>query len=74
MRTDEPPAGVSGDEVLYVARVAATAAPHPEPHAIFGHVFEPELESLPPVDVAPGLDNGAVRVRALDQLVTALAG
>lgn len=64
----------SSDQVLYIARVSAIAAPRPEPHAIFGRVFEPELMPLPPVDVVPGLDPETVRVRALDQLVMALAG
>lgn len=62
------------DELLYVARVAVHGAARPEPHAIFGRVFEPELTPLPPKEVAPGLDPATVRVRALDQLVLALAG
>jgi hypothetical protein len=68
--TESPPP----DELLYVARVEAVAAPRPEPHAIFGRVFEPELTPLPAAEVAPGLDPATVRVRALDQLVAALAG
>lgn len=36
------------DRLLYLARVRASAAPEPTPHAIFGRVFEPELEPLPP--------------------------
>ena len=62
------------DELLYVARVRTVAAPAPTAHAIFGRVFEPEILPLPPVDVAEGLGPGEVRVRALDQLVAALAG
>lgn len=62
------------DRLLYVARVRATAAAEPTPHAIFGRVFEPELEPLPPADVAPELGQGLVSVRGLDQLVLALAG
>lgn len=74
----QPPDSKAGtptaEELLYVARVSATAAPSPEPHAIFGRVFEPELTPLTPVEVAPDLDPATVRVRALDQLVLALAG
>lgn len=63
-----------GDELLYVARVGVVAAAEPEPHAIFGRVFEPELTPLPPGEVSASLGAGTVRVRALDQLVMALAG
>src|SRR5688572_8295723 len=62
------------DALLDVARVGVVAAAEPEAHAIFGQVFEPELTHLPPGEVAPGLGEGTVRVRALDQLVMALAG
>ncbi len=62
------------DRLLYLARVRATGAAEPTSHAIFGRVFEPALEPLPPAEVAPGLSEGLVRVRALDQLVLALAG
>lgn len=64
----------AADEVLYIARVGVVAAAEPEPHAIFGRVFEPQLTHLPPAEVAPDLGAGTVRVRALDQLVMALAG
>jgi hypothetical protein len=64
----------ANDELLYVVRVQATAAPAPVPHALFGRVWEPELTPLPPARVGPGPDEGLVRVRALDQLVLALAG
>jgi len=69
-----PPAFDPRDRLLYVARVRATGAAQPTPHAIYGRVYEPELKPLPPGDVAPDLDAGLVRVRALDQLVLALAG
>ncbi|MGE0541327.1 MAG: OsmC family protein [Dehalococcoidia bacterium] len=62
------------DDLLYVARVGVVAAAEPEAHAIFGRVFEPELTHLPPGEVSPELGAGTVRVRALDQLVMALAG
>ena len=62
------------DQLLYVARVRVTAANRPEAHAIFGRVYEPEVEVMSPGEVAPGLGEGLVRVRALDQLVAALAG
>lgn len=62
------------DELLYLARVRVDAAPAPIAHAIYGRVFEPALTPLPPVVVATGLGPGEVRVRALDQLVAALAG
>ncbi len=62
------------DRLLYLARVRAAGAAQPTPHAIFGRVFEPELQPLPPAEVAPDLAGGLVRVRALDQLVLALAG
>jgi hypothetical protein len=62
------------DELLYVTRVRTVAAPAPVAHAIYGRVFEPEIIPLPPADVAAGLGSGEVRVRALDQLVAALAG
>ena len=62
------------DELLYVGRVRVMAAKQPEPHALFGKVYEPEIEALDPTAVAPGLGTGLVRVRALDQLVAALAG
>jgi hypothetical protein len=62
------------DRLLYLARVRATGAAAPTPHAIFGRVFEPALEPLPPAEVAPGLAAEQVSVRGLDQLVLALAG
>jgi hypothetical protein len=62
------------DRLLYLARVRATGAAEATPHAIFGRVFEPALEPLPPAEVAPELGEGLLRVRALDQLVLALAG
>ena len=64
----------AGDELLYVARVRVVAAPAPMAHAIYGRVFEPDIQSLPPERVTVGLGPGEVRVRALDQLVAALAG
>jgi uncharacterized OsmC-like protein len=70
-------AGELGDEqesLLYLARVRTVAAPAPIEHAIYGRVFEPELTALPPTQVAPMPRPGQVRVRALDQLVLALAG
>jgi uncharacterized OsmC-like protein len=72
--SQQTPSGESADELLYVARVGVVGAAEPEPHAIFGRVFEPELTHLPPGDVSPELGTGTVRVRALDQLVMALAG
>lgn len=81
MTTDPPPtAEEPGETLLYLARVRAVAAPAPIAHAIYGRVFEPELTALPPAEVAPALapgtshEAGQVRVRALDQLVLALAG
>jgi hypothetical protein len=65
---------MNGDGLLYVSRVRARGAAEPIPHAIFGRVYEPELALLPPEQVAAGLGEGRVNVRALDQLVTALAG
>lgn len=62
------------DQLLYLARVRATGAAEPTAHAIFGRVFEPALEPLPPAEVAPDLRAGGVSVRGLDQLVLALAG
>ncbi|HZQ37971.1 MAG TPA: hypothetical protein VFD32_18730 [Dehalococcoidia bacterium] len=62
------------DRLLYLARVRATGAAEPTPHAIFGRVFEPALEPLPPAELAPELYAGLVSVRGLDQLVLALAG
>ncbi len=62
------------DDLLYVSPVRVRAAEKAEAHAIFGQVFEPELVAPPPVEVAPELGTGLVRVRALDQLVLALAG
>jgi hypothetical protein len=69
-----PPTHDPRDRLLYCARARATGAAQPTPHAIFGRVFEPALEPLPPAEVAPDLAAGLVRVRALDQLVLALAG
>jgi hypothetical protein len=71
--SDERPRDL-GDELLYIARVRVVAAPAPIPHAIYGRVFEPDIQPLPPATVAAGLGPGEVRVRALDQLVAALAG
>ncbi|HLZ71035.1 MAG TPA: hypothetical protein VKV26_14130 [Dehalococcoidia bacterium] len=68
------PAPDPRDRLLYLARVRARGAAEPTAHAIFGRVFEPELTPLPPVETAPDLGEGIVRVRALDQLVLALAG
>ena len=62
------------DELLYIALVRVTAAAQPEPHAVFGRVYEPEVDALALAEAAPGLGTGRVRVRALDQLVAALAG
>lgn len=74
MQHEREPGPESVDVLLYVARVSASGAARPEPHAIFGRVFEPDQMALPPADVAAGLDPATVRVRALDQLVMALAG
>ena len=72
---NEPPEGENRPgRLLYRARARAVAAPVPIPHAIFGRVFEPELIPLPPEPVASGPGEGELRVRALDQLVLALAG
>lgn len=73
----ERPAELANDAaetLLYLAQVRAVAAAEPVAHAIYGRVFEPELTALPPSDVSPTLPPGLVRVRALDQLVLALAG
>lgn len=70
----------AGETLLYVARVRAVAAPAPIAHAIYGRVYEPELTALPPIEVASSLavkateQSAQVYVRALDQLVMALAG
>jgi hypothetical protein len=66
--------GAAEERLLYVARVRATGAASPAPHAIYGRVYEPELIPLPPESIAPDLPPGQVHVRALDQLVLALAG
>lgn len=72
--SSDPVEADARDRLLYLARVRATGAAEPTPHAIFGRVFEPALEPLPPAEVAPMPHEGLVRVRALDQLVVALAG
>jgi len=74
MVSSAPVAADPRDRLLYLARVRATGAAEPTLHAIFGRVFEPALEPLPPTEVAAELGDGLVAVRGLDQLVLALAG